>query len=197
MLILILGIVIFLGVHTLTAFRETRAGLIERFGLRTYKGAYSLVAAIGLALIIYGFIRYRAEGMIQIWAPPEWTHYLAPPLVWFAFVAFAARRAPPGRIRGALRHPMLVAIKSWALAHLLVNGDLASAVLFGGFLAWAVVDRISEKKRLAAGRTKNPVAGPVSRDIIAVVAGIVAYVLFVLYLHEWLIGVPPIQGVSA
>ena len=189
MLILILGIVIFLGVHTLTAFRETRTGLIERYGLQTYKGAYSVVAAIGFALIIYGFIRYRAEGMIQIWTPPPWTHYLAPPLVWFAFVALAARRAPPGRIRGALRHPMLVAIKSWALAHLLVNGDLGGMILFGSFLAWAVFDRIALKKRGDGGAPR--ISEFTRGDAIAAGAGTAVFAL-VLYLHPWLFGVPAV-----
>ena len=189
MLILILGIAIFLGVHTFTAFRETRSGLIERYGLQTYKGAYSIVAAIGLGLIIYGFIRYRAEGIIQIWTPPMWTHYLAPPLVWFAFIAFAARRAPPGRIRGALRHPMLVAIKSWALAHLLVNGDLGGMILFGSFLAWAVFDRIALKKR---GDEGAPRISEFTRgDAIAAGAGTAIFAL-VLYLHPWLFGVPAV-----
>ncbi|MGD9541079.1 NnrU family protein [Methylocystis sp.] len=189
MLILILGIVVFLGVHTLTAFRETRSGLIERYGIRTYKGAYSLVAAIGLALIIYGFIRYRAEGLIQIWTPPLWTHYFAPPLVWFAFIAFAARRAPPGRIRGALRHPMLVAIKSWALAHLLVNGDLGGMILFGSFLAWAVFDRIAVKKRGDGGAPR--ISEFTRGDAIAAGAGTAVFAL-VLYLHPWLFGVPAV-----
>lgn len=191
MSILILGIVIFLGVHTLTAFRETRSGLIERYGLKAYKGAYSLVAAIGLALIVYGFIRYRAEGMIEIWTPPLWTHYLAPPLVWFAFVAFAARRAPPGRIRGALRHPMLVAIKSWALAHLLVNGDLGGMILFGSFLAWAVFDRIALKTRGDGGAPR--ISQFARGDAIAVGAG-TAIFAFVLYLHPWLFGVPAVAA---
>ncbi|MBM3577059.1 MAG: NnrU family protein [Alphaproteobacteria bacterium] len=191
MLILILGIVVFLGVHTLTAFRETRMSLIERYGLQTYKGAYALVAAIGLALIVYGFIRYRAEGLIQIWTPPLWMHYLAPPLVWFAFVAIVSRRAPPGRIRGWLRHPMLVAIKSWALAHLLVNGDLGGMVLFGSFLAWAVFDRIAVKKR---GDEGAPRISEFTRgDAIAVGAG-TALFLIVLYLHPWLFGVPAVPA---
>lgn len=189
MSILILGIVIFLGVHTFTAFRETRSGLIERYGLQTYKGAYSVIAAIGLGLIVYGFIRYRAEGMIQIWTPPMWTHYLAPPLVWFAFIAFAARRAPPGRIRGALRHPMLVAIKSWALAHLLVNGDLGGMILFGSFLAWAVFDRIALKKRGDGGAPR--ISEFTRGDAIAAGAGTAIFAL-VLYLHPWLFGVPAV-----
>jgi len=191
MLILILGIVIFLGIHTLTAFRETRTALIERYGLQVYKGVYGIVAAIGLALIVYGFIRYRAEGMIQIWTPPLWMHYLAPPLVWFAFVAIAARRAPPGRIRGWLRHPMLVAIKSWALAHLLVNGDLGGMILFGSFLAWAVFDRIAVKKRGDEGAPR--ISGFTRGDAIAIGVGTALFAV-VLYLHPWLFGVPAVPA---
>ncbi|MGD9659298.1 MAG: NnrU family protein [Methylocystis sp.] len=189
MLILILGIVIFLGVHTLTAFRETRSGLIERYGLKAYKVAFSLVAATGLALIVFGFIRYRAEGLIQIWTPPLWMHYFAPPLVWFAFIAFAARRAPPGRIRGWLRHPMLVAIKSWALAHLLVNGDLGGMILFGSFLAWAVFDRVAVKKRGDGGAPR--ISQFTRGDAIAAGVGTAVFAL-VFYLHPWLFGVPAV-----
>ncbi|WP_425494012.1 NnrU family protein [Hoeflea alexandrii] len=109
-------------------------------------------------------------------------------------IFLVASQVPDGRIKAAVKHPMLLAVKIWAVAHLLVNGDLASVLLFGGFLAWAVVDRISEKKRLRAGLTSNPVAGPVKWDIISVVGGLVAYVLFVAVLHKLLIGVPPIIG---
>lgn len=108
-LLLILRIVIFLGVHSLASFRQTRAGLIERNGLDGYKAIYSLIAVIGPGLIIFGFASYRAEGMIQVWTPPSWTRHLPMPLVWFAFVTLASRRAPPSRIRGWLRHPTLVA----------------------------------------------------------------------------------------
>ncbi|HEY8124821.1 MAG TPA: NnrU family protein [Methylocystis sp.] len=191
MLILILGIVIFLGVHTLTALRETRSGLIERYGLQTYKGAYGLVAAIGLALIVYGFIRYRAEGLIYVWTPPSWGRHVAMPLVWFAFVALASRRAPPGRIRGWLRHPTLVAIKSWALAHLLVNGDLGGMILFGSFLAWGVFDRIAVKKRGDGGAPR--ISEFTRGDAIALGAG-TALFLIVLYLHPWLFGVSVLRG---
>ncbi len=190
MFFLILGIAIFLGVHTFATFREARAGMIERYGLRRYKGAYALIAAIGLALIIFGFIRYRAEGLIPVWTPPSWTRHLAMPLVWFAFVALASRRAPPGRIRGWLRHPTLVAIKSWALAHLLVNGDLGGMILFGSFLAWAVYDRLAVKKRgdLGAARLDAFTRG----DAIAVGAGTAIYAL-ILFLHPWLFGVSALQ----
>lgn len=191
MLVLILGIVVFLGVHTLAAFRETRAGLIERYGLQNYKRAYALVAAIGLLLIIVGFIRYRAEGLIYVWTPPSWGRHVAMPLVWFAFVALASRRAPPGRIRGWLRHPTLVAVKSWALAHLLVNGDLGGMILFGSFLAWGVFDRISVKRRGDAGA---PRLDAFTRgDAIALGAGTAIYVLL-LFLHPYLFGVAVLPG---
>lgn len=191
MLILILGIAIFVGVHVFASFREQRAALIERFGLKTYKLVYSLVAATGLALIILGFSRYRAEGMIQIWSPPEWTRHLAMPLVWFAFIALASRRAPPSRIRGWLRHPTLVAVKSWALAHLLVNGDLGGMILFGSLLGWAVYDRIAVKKRgdMGAPRLEAFTRG----DAIAVGAGTAIFVL-ILFLHPWLFGVAVLRG---
>lgn len=191
MLILILGIAIFVGVHVFATFRPQRAALIERHGLQTYKLVYSLVAVVGLGLIVYGFSRYRAEGMIQLWTPPQWTRHLAMPLVWFAFVALASRRAPASRIRGWVRHPTLVAVKSWALAHLLVNGDLGGAILFGSFLAWAVYDRIAVKKR---GDTGAPRLDAFTRgDAIAVGAGTAIFAL-ILVLHPWLFGVAVLRG---
>jgi len=184
--VLILGIAIFLGVHSLASFREMRAGLIERYGLSRYKIIYSLIAAVGFGLIIFGFASYRAAGMIQVWTPPPWARHVAMPLVWFAFVALASRRAPPSRIRGWLRHPTLVAVKSWALAHLLVNGDLGGMILFGSFLAWAVYDRIAVKKRGEMGAAC--LASFTRGDAIALGAGTAVYAL-VLFLHPWLFGV--------
>lgn len=188
---LIIGIVIFLGVHTLASFRQTRAHLIESLGLQRYKTLYSLVALIGLGLIIYGFHAYRAAGLIQLWEPPHWARHLAMPLVWVAFVALASRRAPPSRIRGLLRHPTLVAIKSWAAAHLLVNGDLGGMILFGSFLIWAVFDRISVKRRGDAGAER--LAAFTRGDAIALGAGTGLYAA-VLLLHPWLFGVSVLQG---
>ena len=126
--ILIVGIVVFLGVHSLTSFHETRAGLIERFGRRTFKGIYSLVAIASFALIVWGFSRYRAEGLIIFGTPPGWTGHLTISLMWFSFVALACMNWAPGKIGGRLCHPMLVAIKVWAFAHLLANGDLGGLV---------------------------------------------------------------------
>jgi uncharacterized membrane protein len=188
---LILGLVLFLGVHTLTTFRETRASLVTGYGEGPYKGAYSLISVIGLGFIIYGFATYRASGLIPVWSPPTWTRHLAMLLVWIAFVALASRRAPPSRIRGWLRHPMLVAVKSWALAHLLVNGDLGGMILFGSFLAWAVYDRITVKRR--GDRGAERLAAFTRGDAVAVGAGTAIYAL-VLMLHPWLFGVAVLHG---
>lgn len=192
MKILLIGIALFLGVHLLATFRDVRENLISKYGLKNYKLGYSLVAAIGLLLIIWGFGAYRSDGLIQIWDPPTWTRHLAMPLVWIAFIALVSRRAPgQSRIRGWLRHPTLVAIKTWALAHLLVNGDLGGMILFGSFLSFGVYDRISVKRRGDAGA---PRCDAFARgDLIAVVAGTVLFVL-VLFLHPWLFGVAVLQS---
>jgi uncharacterized membrane protein len=186
MLILILGIALFLGVHVFATMRGARADLIEKYGLQAYKGAYSAVALAGLVLIVWGFSRYRAEGIIQIWDPPSWSRHVAMPLVWFAFVALASRRAPPSRIRGWLRHPTLVAIKSWAAAHFLVNGDLGGMILFGSFLAFGVYDRIAVKRRGDEGAQRLDAF--TKGDAIALGAGTAVYLVF-LFLHPYLFGV--------
>jgi uncharacterized membrane protein len=187
MAILIIGLVIFLGIHTLTTLRDTRAGLISRLGEGGYKGLYSLAAGVGLVLIIWGFGSYRSGGYIQVWDPPAWTRHVAMPLVWLAFIALVATYAPAGKIKGLLRHPMLVAVKLWALAHLLANGDLGSIILFGSLLAWAVWDRIAVKRRGDLGAPR--VASFNTGDAIAIVVGTLAAIAMV-YLHPIIIGVP-------
>ncbi len=186
MFVLALGIVVFLGVHTLTTLRETRTSLIERFGLGPFKGLHSLVALVGFALIVWGFSRYRAEGLIAVWTPPIWARYLTITLMWFAFVALACMNRAPSRIRGWLRHPMLVAVKIWALAHLLANGDAGGMLLFGSFLAWAVFDRIAVKRRGDLGAP--PIAFFTPADAIALAVGTLAYVAMI-FLHPLVIGV--------
>lgn len=186
MTLLIAGLVLFLGVHTLTTLREPRAVLIGRIGEGPYKGLYSLVAAVGLVLIVWGFGRYRADGYIPVWDPPLGLRHLTLLLMWVSFVALAAAYAPAGKIKGLLRHPMLVGVKVWALAHLLANGDLGSVILFGSLLAWAVYDRIAVKRRGDAGA---PRSGFTAGDVIAVAVGTVAYVAM-FWLHPLLIGVP-------
>lgn len=191
MLILILGIAVFVGVHVFSTLRGPRAALVEKYGAGTYKTAYSAVAGLGLALIVWGFSRYRAEGLIPVWDPPHWMRHVAMPLVWVAFVALASRRAPASRIRGWLRHPTLVALKSWALGHLLVNGDLGGMLLFGSLLGFGVYDRIAVKRRgdLGAPRLDAFTKG----DAIALGAGAALYAL-ILVLHPYLFGVPVLGG---
>ena len=191
MIILILGLIIFIGAHSFTMARAPRAQAIARLGEGPYKGLYSLVSLLGLVLIIWGFGAYRGEGYIQVWNPPVWTRHLALLLVWPAFVAFAAAYLP-GRIKGALKHPMLAGLKIWALAHLLANGDLGSMLLFAGLLAWALVTRISTKRRDEVLDHGGPAAAPAGwrNDILAVAIGTVIYLAFLFWLHPWLIGVP-------
>jgi uncharacterized membrane protein len=191
MTILLLGLVIFIGAHSFTMARGPRAHAIARLGEGAYKGLYSLVSLLGLVLIIWGFGAYRAEGYIQLWNPPVWTRHLSLLLVWPAFVAFAAAYLP-GRIKGALKHPMLAALKIWALAHLLANGDLGSMLLFAGLLAWAVAARISTKRRDEVLDHGGPAAAPAGwrNDLLAIAIGTVVYLVFLFWLHPLLIGVP-------
>jgi len=186
MTLLIVGLILFLGVHTLTTLRGPRAALIERLGEGGYKGLYSVIAAIGLVLIIWGFGRYRAADDIQIWSPPAALRPVTFVLMWFAFIALAATYSPAGRIKGLLRHPMLVAVKAWALAHLLANGDLGALLLFGAFLAWAVYDRIAVKRRGDPGARSM---GLTRGDAIAVGIGTVAFIAM-FWLHPLLFGLP-------
>ncbi len=186
MAVLILGIIVFLGAHTLTTLRETRAGLIARLGAGPYRMAHSVASVVGLALIAWGFGHYRAEDWVQVWTPPAGMRHLTITLMWFAFVALACMNPAPGRIRGWLRHPMLVAVKIWALAHLLVNGDLGGMVLFGSFLAWAVFDRIAVKRRGDMGAPR--ISRFTRADAMALGLGTAGYVAMI-FLHPLLIGV--------
>ncbi|WP_020695618.1 NnrU family protein [Reyranella massiliensis] len=183
---LVLGLALFLGAHTFGTLRNSRAALIGRLGEGPYKGLYSLVSLAGLVLIVVGFGAYRGSGYIQVWNPPRAIfHPIALFLLWFAFVALVATYSPPSRIKSLLRHPMLVAVKAWALSHLLVNGDLGSILLFGGLLAWAVYDRISLKRR---GDVGAPQVGWSGNDALVVALGTAAYFLM-FWLHDSLIGV--------
>jgi uncharacterized membrane protein len=163
MAILILGLIVFIGAHAFTMARAARARAIARLGEGPYKGLYSLVSLLGLILIVWGYGSYRAGGYVQVWDPPVWTRHLALPLVWLAFVAMVAAYIP-GRIRRALKHPMLAGLKIWALAHLLANGDLGSIILFGALLAWAVVARIAAKRRDEVGDHAGRLAQRRPRD---------------------------------
>ena len=188
--VLLLGAFLFIGIHSFTMARDARAKLIGRLGENGYKIAYSLLSLLGLLLIGIGYDQYRESGYVQLWDPPVWTRHLALILVWFAFVAFVAAYLP-GRIKGALKHPMMVGIKVWALAHLLANGDLGSMLLFGSLLVWAVFARISVKRRSVAAAHGGPLAAPAGfrNDALALAIGTAAFLVFAIWLHPRLIGV--------
>lgn len=187
---LILGLVIFLGCHLVTRLPGLRARLIANNGPKLYRALYSLVSLMGLALIAHGFSTYRASGMIPVWDPPRWMPHLVSLMMWASMILLAAAYLP-GQIKARAKHPMLLAVKIWATAHLLANGDLGSIILFGAFLAWAVFARIALKR---AARVENHPgadipAGSPRNDLIAVATGTIATVVFVLWLHKFLIGV--------
>lgn len=195
MIWLIVGLVLFLGIHSVRIVApEFRAAQIDARGLNAWKGIYSLIAIAGFVILVWGYGVARQDQVV-FWVAPSWMSHVVALLMLPAMIFLVASQVPAGHIKAAVKHPMLLSVKIWALAHLLVNGDLASILLFGGLLAWAVVDRISEKRRLRAGITSNPVAGPLKWDIIAVVGGLLLYLLFITVLHKWLIGVSPILGI--
>ncbi|ADZ70844.1 NnrU family protein [Polymorphum gilvum] len=190
MIQLLAGLVVFLGVHSIPMLPAFRRALMARFGDGPYRLVFSVVALVGLVLIIHGYGAARMAGPPQLYDPPLWTRHLALLLMVPVFILLIAAYLP-GRLKRMLRHPMLLAIKIWAFSHLLSNGDLASVLLFGSFLAWAVADRISVKRRGLNGQ--GPLSERAGRnETIAIIGGLALYAAFVVKLHEVLIGVPPI-----
>jgi uncharacterized membrane protein len=188
LLVMILGLVLFLGAHTFTTRREARARMIATIGEGPYKIAYALVSLAGLVLIVWGFGHYRATDWINVWTPPRALKHLNVLLMLPAVILVVAAYIR-GRIYATLKHPMLAGVKLWAFGHLLANGDLGGIILFGSFLAWAVFDRISLKRRADPGAPPIPVGG-VGNDLIAVAVGVVAYLALAFAFHPVAIGVP-------
>jgi uncharacterized membrane protein len=188
MTLLIIGIVVFLGLHLLPTVSSLRAKLAGRLGENGYKALFSLFSIAGFVLLVHGFAK---APVVQVWSPPSGTRWVAIVLMLPAFVFLVAAYVP-GRIKATVKHPFLVAIKIWALAHLMANGDLASIILFGSFLAYAVFDRITLKRREATGLITVPATGLPRNDLIAVVLGVVLYVVFLVWLHSLLIGTAPL-----
>jgi uncharacterized membrane protein len=192
MWLLIVGLVLFLGVHSVAIVSPTlRARTIRRLGEGTWKGMYALVSLIGFVLICYGFGLARQAPVI-LYSPPTWLRHVALILMVPVFPLLVAAYLP-GRIKTAAKHPMLAAVKFWALAHLLANGTLADVVLFGGFLAWAVVDRISLKRRSTPQALRTAPPGPWN-DVVAVVLGLAIYALLIGWAHVRLFGVSPLSS---
>jgi len=190
MTLLILGLVLFLGAHSVRIVADDwRTKRVAAMGEGPWKAVYSIVAIAGFVLIAWGYGEARTAPTV-LYAPPVWTRHLAALLTWPAFVLLAASKTPGTRIKAAVGHPMVVGTKIWAFAHLISNGTLADVLLFGSFLAWAVLDYTAARRRDRRAGTTYAV-GPISRDLIAVVVGTVAWVAFALWLHGPLIGVRP------
>jgi uncharacterized membrane protein len=189
--LLLFGLLLFLAIHSVRiAAPDWRRAQIASMGLNKWKGLYSAASLIGFVLIVWGYALARPEAAF-LYEPPVWMKHVTLTLMLFSFVFLAVSQVPAGRIKAWVRHPLLLAVKIWAVAHLLANGDAASLLLFLGILAWAVVDRISVKRREAAGERAAILAGPVTNDLIAIAIGVALYGLFVWKAHEWLFGVSP------
>ena len=188
MTLLIIGIVIFFGVHLLPTVPGLRERLSGRLGENGYKVLFSLLSLASLALLIHGFAK---APLVQLWSPPGWTRWVAIVLMLPAFVFLAAAYFP-GRIKARIKHPFLVALKTWAFAHLIANGGLASILLFGSFLAYAVYDRITLKSRQPSDLIERPGPETPQNDVIALVLGAALYAVFLVWLHPLLIGTAPL-----
>ena len=186
---LIIGLILFIGGHLVSRFAGVRAALVRYFGANVFRGVYSLFALMGVAMIAHGFGVYRAAGMVEIWSPPRFLTHIAMLLVWISFILLAATYLP-GKIKAKAKHPMLAGIKLWALAHLLVNGDLGSMIMFTSFLSWAVFARISLKRAGVMPDSSVALAPTAQRnDILAVLIGTAGTLAFIYGLHKMLIGV--------
>ena len=186
--VLILGLVLFLGVHSV---RIVADGWRSR-GEGAWKGLYSVLSIVGLVLVVWGYGLARQQPVV-LWVPPVATRHIAALLTLVAFILLTAPYVPRNGIKARLHHPMVLGVKVWAFAHLLANGNLADVVLFGSFLLWAALSfRAARARDRAAGTVYAP--GTASATVITLVVGTVAWVVFTLWLHVLLIGVRPFGG---
>lgn len=190
MTLLIVGLALFLSMHSTAIFApQLRSNIIRQIGDRWWKILYSIGSLISLALIIYGYAEAR-QSPAWLWQPPIAMRHTALLLTLIAFVLLAAAYVPGNRLKARVGHPMLLAVKFWALAHLLANGTLADLLLFGSFLAWGVAGFVIHRKRDRMNGITYP-AGGLSKDITVIVAGLASWAVFAMYLHVVLIGVSP------
>ena len=185
---LILGLLLFLGAHSVRVVADDwRTRTVARIGLVPWKGVYSVVSLLGLGLIVWGFGLARQQP-VQLWSPPVALRHLASVLTLGAFILLVAAYVPGNQIKARLHHPMVLGVKTWALAHVLANGNVAHVVLFGSFLAWGVLDFISARRRDRSAGTLYP-NGTVRATGITVILGTAAWMVVALWLHGVLIGV--------
>ena len=191
MVYLLAGLAIFLGVHSVRVFADGwRNQMRDKLGVQTYRGLYSLLSLAGFVLIVWGFGMAR-QTPVQLWMPPVGMRHLAGLLTLVAFVLLASAYVPDNMIKARVHHPMVAGVKVWAFAHLLANGNLAHVILFGSFLAWAVLLFIASRKQ---DRRDSVVygAGQAGATGMVVAIGVAIWIAFTLWLHGWLIGVRPL-----
>lgn len=187
---LILGLVLFLGVHSVRVFAEDwRTNTRARLGENAFKGVYSVVSVLGFGLIIWGFGQARLQPVV-VWTPPVGMRHLASLLTLLAFVSLAAAYVPGNAIKAKLHHPMVLGVKTWALAHLLANGMLAHMVLFGSFLVWAVLSFRAARKRDRVGQVVYA-PGRAGPTVVTVLLGVALWAGFAFWAHGAWIGVRP------
>ncbi len=188
--VLILGLVLFLGLHSLRIFADGwRTRQIARLGLKRWKALYAVLAIVGFALICWGFGLARQHPVL-LYVPPLWLRHLNALFTLVAFVLFVAARVPRNVFKARLHHPQVLAVKVWAFGHLLATGMLHDVLLFGAFLLWAIVLFAASRRRDRVAGTVYP-AGTLRGNVLTVVIGVVAWAVFALWLHLWLIGVNP------
>ena len=186
LLLLVLGLILFLGPHVFVTMRPHREATVKRFGELPYKALFAVISLIGLYVTGKGFGMYDAAGPIVLWTPPAWTRHITEALMLPACI-FVAAAYLPGNIKRALKHPLLVGVKTWAVAHLIVNGDIGGIILFGSVLAWAVYDRVSLKRRSDPGGLPIPEGG-FKNDIAAVIVGVILYAALGFVFHPLVVG---------
>jgi len=193
MTLLVLGLVLFLGIHSVRIVADGwRSRFIVERGPLAWRALYSIASLAGFVLLCIGFGQARRQTLV-LWSPPMWTHHAAALLTLVAFVLVVAAYVPANGIKARLQDPMILGVKTWAFAHLLANGTLADVVLFGSFLAWAVLDWRAVRQRRRAGREPEPAAPRPGRTAVTVIVGLLAWMLFAFHLHLPLIGVQPIS----
>jgi uncharacterized membrane protein len=190
MTVLLIGLALFLGVHSVRIVADdARARFIAQRGEALWKGLYTLVSAVGLVLVIWGFGLARQQPVV-LWTPPEWTRLAASALVLASFVLLSAAYVPRNTIKARLQHPMMLGTAAWALGHLLVNHTLAGVFLFGGFLLWALLGFRAARARDRVAAARHP-AGKLSATVVAVTIGALAWAVFGFWAHGPVIGVRP------
>ena len=190
---LILGLLMFLGMHSARIFAEGwRSQVVAQRGPGAWKGLYTVVSLVGFGLIVWGYGQARLAPQV-LWASPTWTRHLAALAMWASLVLLVAAYLPGNGIKARLHHPMVLAVKVWAFAHLLANNTLADVGLFGGFARWAVLDFRSSRQRDRTAGTVYP-AGTIGATMATVVLGTALWAAFAFWLHTLLFGVRPFGG---